>query len=318
MEKVYKIIKKPLVKADFGIEIECEGKNLPFLTQGYWHSEDDGSLRGVYPDSRCEYVLSKPIPFRECAVAIQELVGAMKTNKATPVFSFRTSVHIHMNVGDYTEEQLLNLIYTYLLLEEALINYCGKERKGNRFCLRLNDAEAILETLQMFVNRDLGYMIRNANLEQSVRYASINLAAIAKYGSLEFRGMRGTLDEGVLNNWIGILWTMGNWAKAKNNIIEIYELFCELGSIEFLKHVVGDYSPLLLYPKLKQDMERSLSLSLDLPHKYSMRKLKKDESLDNPFDVPQFFEVRIEPGLQPAPRWRVVQHREELAPVEEN
>ena len=61
MKKIYELLRLPVQKADVGIEIEVEGVNLVPVASVYWKSEDDGSLRGHYPESRAEYVIHTPI-----------------------------------------------------------------------------------------------------------------------------------------------------------------------------------------------------------------------------------------------------------------
>ncbi len=295
MELVSKLLRKPLVKGDVGVEIEVEGKDLVEVESDYWKSVDDGSLRGVFPKSRCEYVFNGPKPLREVPAALKELTDALAKSK--PNFTFRTSVHVHVNIGGLTEDQLRNFIYTYLLLEEPLLNYCGKTRKANRFCLRLQDAEAIIDTLRMVMQK--GVEALRLVPEDAIRYASINMAAIRKYCSLEFRGMRGTLDQGVLNNWIETLCRIRSWSTEQPDVMSIYNKFCDMGAVEFAREVFGDYAPIYEYPKMRQDMERSLSLSLDVPHAYFSRPKEKEKltvSVKDYFvEAPHFIDAHIEP-----------------------
>lgn len=264
MKKIFELLGlSSALKGDVGIEIECEGNNLKMAEEKeskYWKTVNDGSLRGEFPNNAAEYVLVRPIAMPAVKDALTELGNIQKDSILK--FSFRTSVHVHVNVQTLTELQLLNFVYLYLLLEEPLMNYCGKERKGNRFCLRLADAENMLDAITKWVT---GHFDHIRLLPEGMRYSSINLAAIKKYGSVEFRGMRGTMDQGVLLNWVTALHTLREHARTARDPQEIYEAFCNAGVTEFIAKIFGDQAPLFMYPRVEQDVCRSFSLSIDLP-----------------------------------------------------
>lgn len=262
MTLVSTIIKKVCPKGEVGIEIEAEGQHLRVIDSDFWITEKDGSLRGAFPESAAEYVLRKPIPRGLVGAALDELIECQKD--ATLSFSFRTSVHIHINVGDLTEEQLRCFTYAYALLEEPLINFFGKARKANRFCLRIQDAERELLYLQDFYERGLE-VLKGVGGDE-IRYSAMNLAALYKYGSLEFRAMRGTLDKGVIQNWISALLAVKDWSIKQETPKQIFDHFQTVGPDAFLMEVLGELAPQFTYPKMKQDMLLSCSLSISLPH----------------------------------------------------
>lgn len=267
MKKIWQLLGLPsLKKGNVGIEIECEGTNLQVVQTDFWDTTHDGSLRGRFPDESSEFVLKGPIAVAKVKSALEALAAAQA--KAKLNFSFRTSVHVHINVQDLTHIQLVNLVYTYLLIEEPLINFCGKERKGNRFCLRLQDAEGLLEYVAFLIQNDVKDL-RVVN-ENQLRYAALNLGALTKYGSVEFRSMRGTLDVSTISTWVSALIQLRNYACAAVSPKEIYEEFCNIGCVAFLNKVLGDYAKPFHYPKMEKDLHRSFSLSIDIPFLYKM------------------------------------------------
>lgn len=276
MQKIWQNLGKVApVKGDIGIEIEAEGKNLVPVDSAAWKTENDGSLRGRFPDECCEFVLTKPVSISKVKEVLTELKKAQEA--ATLNFSFRTSVHIHMNVQELTHLQLINLVYTYLLLEEPLLSFCGKERKANRFCLRLQDAEGFMEHFSYLIQNTLrDFRLVNEN---SIRYAALNLAAINKYGSVEFRSMRGTLEVGVLQDWVSALVQIKNYACQAESPAAIFKEFCQLGCLPFLNKVLGVYADKFTYPNVEKDMQRSFSLSIDVPFLYKQVAHKFKEQL---------------------------------------
>lgn len=263
MKNLLTLLRLRKTDGDVGIEIECEGENLREVNNKYWKAENDGSLRGVFPETRAEFILKAPIPVKEVKKALNNLKGELKEAKFK--FSFRTSVHVHVNVQEFTIPELVGFIYAALLLEEPFMQYCGEARKNNRFCLRMQDAEGMWDTLKGFVRNDPDepFLLN----ENSIRYANINLASLNKYGSLEFRGMRGNLDVDVLTNWAEALISLREFCRGKD-IIDIHNTFTKLGPAKFMEGTLNRASKHFEYPSLDEDVRRSFSLAIDLPHMY--------------------------------------------------
>jgi hypothetical protein len=159
------------------------------------------------------------------------------------------------------------MIYTYLLLEEPLVRYCGKERVGNRFCLRLQDAEGLMDYLFMLFRQ--GYSSLKHIHGDAVRYASINVAATPKYGSLEFRSLKGNMDVDYITTWLQALDNLRSFAKEHANPQVIHDLFVNSTPEEFAEIVLGDVSPAFTYPEMEMDMRSSFSLTLELPYNFT-------------------------------------------------
>lgn len=295
--KVHELIglDKP-IKGDFGVEIEVEGNNLVEVHEKYWNSVNDGSLRG----ESFEYVFKKPLIQSDSTKALMYLKERLK--ESTLKFSFRTSVHVHVNVQDLEYTQLLNMIYTYLLIEEPLMTFCGKERKGNRFCLRLQDAEGLLDTLiPMFKDMDYFEDIK----EETIRYSAINLAALRKFGSLEFRAMQGNLNVDKISTWTKALFNLREFAQSVENPRNVIELFQNNKPIDFLNLVLKDVTPSFVYPKLDRDLQQSFSLSIDLPYNFPIKGtekkpkavIKTEKLVRNPVRMGDFMAVPAFPHL---------------------
>jgi len=266
MKKVFQFLNKakPL-EGDVGIEIECEGKNLGIVNDKYWKTEDDGSLRGHYPNERAEFVLKKPIGIEKVKEAVESLKEGLPEAKLN--FSYRTSVHVHVNVQDLTNEELLNFMYIYLLLEEPLVNFCGRDRKGNRFCMRIQDAEGFVFTLARVFEGGIPVALNGFN-ENDIRYSSMNIASLRKYGSIEFRAMRGNMDSDLIESWAQTLVNLREFSKKFKSPKEIAQHYQKKEAKEFMQEAVGHTYNLLTYPRMVKEIQRSFSLSLDLPFCY--------------------------------------------------
>lgn len=185
--------------AHFGVEVEVEGCGLPSRVNGF-SVVQEGSLRPVNGEDGKEYVFKQPSPIDTTCELIYKLNSVLHKEGSFPEFSNRTSVHVHVNVTDMTVEQWFNFLFLWVLFEEAMLDYCGESRKGNLFCLSSQNAEGFMFTLEEVIRTGVIPI-----LGDEVRYSAVNVAATPKYGSVEFRSMRGTTDPEILIPWISTL-----------------------------------------------------------------------------------------------------------------
>lgn len=225
----YNLSKKVLTKGEIGIEIEEEGRRLPNEVDG-WSVVHDGSLN----EFGREYVLSSPVKIEDVDKVLGDLKGAHLACKSEIHDTIRAGVHIHVNCQDLTMTQLHNFIITYLILEDLLVSYCGPSREGNLFCLRLKDAKALSRHIIDHLRSKNGFYH-----EEDVRYASINLTSLSKYGSLEFRAMRSTEDYSVISNWAHMLYNIKQFSRQFRDPKHIIESFSEGEYDIFARNALG-------------------------------------------------------------------------------
>lgn len=265
MKKLYELFNLKQTAGDVGIEIECEGNNLNPVNVNGWKTVDDNSLRGDFPHSRCEWVLKKPIDVEDVLPAMQWLEDSQRA--AHPAFSFRTSVHVHVNVQQLNTNQIVNMAYTYFICETVMMNYCAPHRRGNRFCLRMEDAEGIQKFFTKLISyQEARWYLLNPN--DSVRYAALNFEAMWKYGSIEFRGLEGTLSPEKINNWASALVMIREFAKRFDNLQQIHDFFVKNSPNMFLDNVLGGYSEAFKYDGFAQDLRKGFSLTIDFPYAF--------------------------------------------------
>lgn len=197
MTTVKDIVGLKPVEGSLGVEIEVEGAGdpLPVVDNDTWTTVSEGSIR-----SGLEYVSKKPMVYGSGLIdKFKSLINQIDKPEYKIIYdSHRTSTHVHVDVLNYTPVQVWTAVTAYWLLENVLFKYCGKEREGNQFCLRLKDAEGLLDQVEMDLNNKYPFSMLDST---RIRYAGLNLRAINRHGSLEFRGMRGTLDPDTLHDW---------------------------------------------------------------------------------------------------------------------
>ena len=97
----------------------------------------------------------------------------------------------------------------------------------------------------------------------------MNIDAIRKYGSLEFRGMEGTADSERIKTWCKALVNLRDACVELNEPNSVFELYAHVGASKFAKHLLGDKYEMFVYPNMTADIQRCFSISLDFPYAYS-------------------------------------------------
>ena len=233
---------------ELGVEVEVEGCNLPYDTKR-WDGEQDYSLQG----NAREFVLRKPMSLLGVYQAVKELGAAFSDSGATINDSVRAGVHVHVNMQDSTKNELFNFIVLYAIFEDVLLRRCGKYRKGNLFCLPLSSSDnvwgAIIEGAKS--NRNLQGFIDN-----DLRYCAINVVALGKYGSLEFRAMRTPKRLGRVYQWAKLLLSMKKSSAKFENPMCIINTLNSIGIDKFYDEVFGDFKKYLgKQPNLRRQTE---------------------------------------------------------------
>lgn len=204
-----------------GIEVEQESHTaleLPELDS--WSVHNEGSLRGF----GFEYVLSPPLP-TEKALSYTEILFKQLEQEPNykPTSSIRTSIHAHFDVTKYSFNQLLTFTGVYWMLEEFLSDFAGETRKGNLFCIRLKDSLYFSKVLSEVLSKP--GRLKAMLCSEHMRYSSLNFASLSKFGSLEFRLMRGTANVEEVKLWVNALECIRLYALKFNNLKEFVETF---------------------------------------------------------------------------------------------
>lgn len=282
---------------DLGLEIEVEGSHLPtVLNTQLWRIDHDTSLKG----ESAEYVTPKPMSYKELGDALDYLHSTFLSNKTKIHDTIRAGVHVHRNVQELTMKQLFTFVTAYFILEDLLVNWCGKNREGNYFCLRVKDAEYILFLLEKTLrSRKLSYLKTD-----QIRYCSLNLFSLFKYGSLEFRAMRSTHNLDVIYEWAGIIDELYNSSLKFADPKDLITSMSGDGEFQFLKTLLPTYYTkfsLFNYPNRNE-------LIRDAARRVQMLAFTIDWDLfDKPSKNPFINEIEPEPAifdeLQLEPEW---------------
>jgi len=232
MTLVCKAFNKKPVTGDVGIELEFEGERLPVAGfEGFWNKCADGSLRG----ESAEYVLRKPIPRDKVADAIKNLTNCFNDSGTIIHDTFRAGTHIHINVQDLTLPQIINFLTIYFMFETTLVKTCREDRLGNHFCLRGQDASALIDMLYKAVTTGSVYEFSS----DQFRYGAVNITSLPKFGSLEFRALESSTDWAKLSTWIDMHLSIRDMALKFKDPVDILGAASAEGFEGFGKRVFG-------------------------------------------------------------------------------
>lgn len=237
--KMNKPLKSRYQPNDLGIEIEVEGRDLP--TAGYldtvrapsgagWSVHNDGSLRGGL-----EYTLNGTCKEEEVEGLVRGLFSVFEQRGSRITLSNRCSLHVHFNAGGLKVNEITSIIALWTVFEEPLLRWWGHERYKNHFCLSSKDESSNLEGWEDFLRT--GRLPEGNNL----RYTALNIVALRKYGSLEFRGGGGVDDPDTAITWIRFIWALCQFAKTRYpNPQQIAYDISERGPVAILQDICGN------------------------------------------------------------------------------
>lgn len=259
----------------FGLEIEMEGLpegGLVFPPVAGWAVHNDGSLR-----NGIEFVSAGPRTVEQLTGDIATLAQTFRGLDFTPVFSYRTSLHVHANCRDLTWIQIANLWAIYTIFEIPLMEMGGEERIGNVHCQSTADCHEVVERFKQCFddkpvkskvygdqafdfNRHIG---RLTNRDR--RYASFNFASLPNFGTVEFRSHRGTMDAATVIGWVQTILAMKNAARVYPDPQWVVQDFSSKGPQGFAEHIFGpDHFVTQNADKFSQDAWEGLRLAQEV------------------------------------------------------
>jgi len=221
-----------------GVELEFSslGDHVPQLTYWTWHS--DGSIRGERTGELVLHAPTTPLEFDE---AVNEYYAKVARDVAV---NGSCGMHVHIDVCDLTVDELRGVLLFYSVLERTLYKYCGDGRDGNNFCVPLWECWD-----------KVGWLGKNFTVDNSLRYCGLNLAAIRKFGSIEFRMHPGVVDAGKMARWVGLCARIKEYGRTCT-VDSVYNLLQSTpsrtsleqvtGTREFLSSTLGDSAHLLV------------------------------------------------------------------------
>jgi len=283
-------------RGDVGLELEVEAVvgPLPAVNEKKWRTKEDGSLRW----HAREYVTSEPVGAGDTLHGRIKYLTDKLQNPLIGVLpnSPRTSFHVHVNVTNLTPKQIWTAACAYWLFENVLVRHCDEglgTREGNAFCLRLTDAEACLPRIKTDLKHHR-FPFEKLN-NDGIRNMGLNLSALARYGSLEIRTMRGSIDPDILTQWAQELNTLVNRSinfPSPANLMDTY--YRDFGVVNRLLFTEQFQNIIRAIPDWRDLVEENIGILCEIAyvHDWDKWEAKLDKTVDfGPMRVP----IPVEP-----------------------
>lgn len=195
-----------------GLEFEYEGVSAypPGASfQSVYTVKEDGSLR----DHGREFVFREPLFGKDLTDALATMDKTVKYHGYK--VNYRTGLHVHLDVRDMEIEQLWTLLLVYAVVEPLLFaKFVGEDRYNNNFCVPwARTGESFKQIAKL--NRQQTAKQLQAEFASIDRYAALNLQAVYKYGSIEFRHLENTLDFKRIESWINVIYALKRFAMTR-------------------------------------------------------------------------------------------------------
>ena len=246
-DKVYKVTEASCSSPEtiIGLELEIEswgGRTQEF--QGFDFTED-GSLRNMGIEA-----ISRPTKSK----FVENLLSTFFKNFGITDdnYSERCSTHVHVNVLDFTLEQLASLALIYQVTERLLFGYVSPERKSNIFCVPWCQADSKLDLVSIITTG------KWRELKAWSKYTALNLLAVTQRGTVEYRHLEGSCDVQHIMGWINLLGCLHNYAK-ETPVEKIKAVLLDINTSSaydmFLQSVFGKHTSMLFTPDYRVDLE---------------------------------------------------------------
>ncbi len=195
-----KNIQLPVIDSSqvLGIEVEVENQSVIEGAEisRIWTIKDDGSLR----NNGAEWV-SAPMMASYVPAAIHNLFSQLSPDCC---FGPRTSIHVHLNMQDWEEEQIQNLVLWYCVFERIFYRFTGRHRQENIYCVPLLDTNLLAHLKSYSIS---------SWVDRWSKYTGLNLIPLTNYGTIEFRHMHGTFKTEKICVWVRILCRLCEFVK---------------------------------------------------------------------------------------------------------
>lgn len=195
-----------------GIELEIERVEHPYYVERdetTWRVTEDGSLR----NNGREFI-SKPTALGKLVLDLETF---FKSNNFTQEINYsdRTSTHVHVNVQDFTKEQIQSLIVLYVLFEKILFQFVGNHRSENIYCVPLTET-MLVQNLTKTLDK-----VYNLQRQSWEKYTAFNLLPMQTFGTVEFRHLHGTNNLKTIVDWLQLVSSLVELAR-KTTVNEIH------------------------------------------------------------------------------------------------
>lgn len=225
-----------------GVEIEIEqvgrSEDTAKAAGNFWGVVEDGSLR---PRHVSWELVSRPAAMTNALAEIRALFQKLRLADNVH-FGDRTSIHVHTNILNFTQDQLANVALIYPVFEDVLFQFVNQYKKReeqgycrdtNLYCIPWNSCRLNKQMVEKVMN--------NINLFSNARrfggggsgwqkYTALNFVPVGEKGTIEWRHMHGTSDMDKLTIWFNIIGAIMEYCQ-KHAFIDIKQTILSMNDV---------------------------------------------------------------------------------------
>lgn len=193
-----------------GVNFNFEGYN--HITRNHWKFTTDSSINGNNAREMVSPVLKGNEGLKSLRRACKALrLSSAKVNKSC-------GIHIHLDVNDFTVENMKSLVKNWYLLENKFDKIMPVSRRdnNNRYCKSIS---SIASQRVLFSRLDNCSTINEIIALFDTRYLKLNLKSYLRYGTVEFRHHSGTTMFSKIKNWVLICARLVEFSKQNNVLV---------------------------------------------------------------------------------------------------
>lgn len=186
-----------------GLEVEIEDVSFTLDSKASpdWLIQNDGSLRNHGREFVSHILHASDV--RSSLASLYLFLSSCLGKK--PSFSWRTSIHVHLDVGDLTTAELGNLILLYTVFESSLFRFSCEDRKKSVFCVPLTRTLLTNDINLLLNDTGNGNDITPTLFERWSKYSALNIGRLRDLGTMEFRHLNGEWDAGKVALWVDLI-----------------------------------------------------------------------------------------------------------------
>ena len=288
--KIKDILPLKHTKGEYACELEIEfdtevDPDAYIVDAAGWVRHRDGSLR-----NGLELVMDGPKLYKNLPDILTRPAKALVNAELYDhiKWSQRCSTHVHMNVQNWTPTQVIRFATLWYIFESSIVDHFAPERAGNLFCLRAIDAPIFVEHI---VDNFKPVLARKLGDGGNRRYMGLNWNSLPKFGSLEFRYLRGSVDPEYIMSFIQLLERVRRWAETSEVDPRDFLAEVSLRGLDNIQRDILGYN----WP-ITSSVWESLRFAQDLVYGVDLNGFKQPEDIDKMQDQFLVDEFNLDEG----------------------
>ena len=259
------VLKEQLI----GIEVEVDlipNENHPKVLAPYWNTVRDGSLI-----SGKEYVLASPLYGETLTKSINDFFVAANLERS-PTGS--THIHIDMLEESVTAEMVQTLVLMVYALEPAIFATIDPSREFCGYTNKLSSApDSFLAAIFSITPEAQDQLKLVAQDVMGMgRYYGLNVLALNKYGSLEWRYFPTARSAEELSGWINLVMSFKKAAAAVQTADNLNDIFNDPHQyFAFIHQYFAQWADDMLTAVPQQEAAKALYGALAVSNSYKVR-----------------------------------------------